>query len=153
MMTRSTRTPSSSSVAREQVVGERPVRGQALELHRDRARLPRPDPDRQVAVALGLLEDDDVAAGQHVDPHALDDHLDELVVRPWPAIIPRPAGGRPVAGRRGPAGPRERRGPTATPATKPPMWAKKATPPLASASPSEAEPVDQLEHEPEARAR
>ncbi len=38
------------------------------------------------------------------------------------------------------------------PATKPPMWAKKATPPAASAAvsaPSDANAVDELQHEPE----
>ena len=75
---------------REQVVGQRALGGQPLELHRDGARLPRPDPDGQVAVAGLLLEDDHVAAGEHMDPDALDDHLDQPVVhRP---IIPRPAG-------------------------------------------------------------
>ena len=86
---------------REQVVGERPVGGEALELHRDRARLPRPDPDREVAIPLGLLEDHDVAARQHVDPDALDDHLDELRPRErllagHGLIIPRRPGQRPL---------------------------------------------------------
>ena len=77
--TRSTRTPRFSRARREEVVGQRPVGGQALELHRDRARLPRPDPDREVAIVLGLLEDHDVAAREHVDADALDHHLDESV--------------------------------------------------------------------------
>ena len=67
--------------AGEEVVGQRPVGRQALELHRDRARLPRPDPDREVAIVVGLLEDDHVAAREHVDPDALDHHLDESVPR------------------------------------------------------------------------
>ena len=47
----------------------------ALELHGDGVGLPRPDPDGQVPVALGLLEDDDVLGREHVDADALDDHL------------------------------------------------------------------------------
>ena len=35
------------------------------------------DPDRQIALAVGLFQDDHVLAREHVDPHALDDHLDE----------------------------------------------------------------------------
>ena len=35
------------------------------------------DPDRQVSVPLGLLEDHHVLAREHVHAHALDHHLDE----------------------------------------------------------------------------
>ena len=135
---------------REQVVGQRPLGGQALELHRDRARLPRPDPDREVAVAVGLLEDDHVAAREHVDPDALDDHLDQSVVHG--RIIPRPAGS---AGAGGAAG-RDASATISTtraitaPTTKPPMWAKNATPPPLWIGAERGQPVDQLEHEPEA---
>ena len=41
---------------REQVVGERPLRHLALELHGDRAGLPLPDPDGQVAIPLELTQ-------------------------------------------------------------------------------------------------
>ena len=101
----------------EQVVGERPLRGQALELHGDRARLPRADPDREVAVAPGLLEDHDMAVRQHVDAHALDDHLDQLVVGHAPDY-PTVAG---AAGRPGPRPSVITRRATSAPATKPPM--------------------------------
>ena len=112
MTTRSTRTPSSSSVvANRSWVSGRSGR-QALELHRDRARLPRPDPDREVAVAVGLLEDHHVPAGEHVDPDALDDHLDQLVVRHRP-IIPRPPAPAAVPGR--PPMPRQRGAPRRPP--------------------------------------
>ena len=94
MTTRSISAPELLERRGEQVVGQRPLGGQALELHRDRARLPRPDPDRQVAVAVGLLEDHHVAAGEHVDPDALDEHLDELVVHG--RIIPRRPADRPA---------------------------------------------------------
>ena len=39
--------PSSSRTPANRSWVERPLRGEALELHRDRVRLPRPDPDRQ----------------------------------------------------------------------------------------------------------
>ena len=41
------------------------------------------DPDRQVSVPLGLLEDDHVLAREHVHAHALDDHLDEPDAAEW----------------------------------------------------------------------
>ena len=72
---------------REQVMGQRSLGGKALEFHGDRARFPRSDPDREVAIAVELLEDHDVAAREHVDPDALDLHLDKLVVHG--RIIPR----------------------------------------------------------------
>ncbi len=77
----------------EDVVGERPLRGQALELHRDRVRLPGADPDRQVALAVELLEDDDMLAREHVDADALHGHLDQPELERVPGhgpIIPRP---------------------------------------------------------------
>ena len=145
MITRSTRTPRPSRAAANRSWVSGRSGGQALELHRDRARLPRPDPDRQVALALGLLEDHDVAAREHVDPDALDDHLDEPVTGrllaghgrdyPTPALGERPAS----AGRVRRAVPRTS-SPIAAPATKPPMWAKNATPPSAPARPSDAIP-------------
>ena len=73
---RSIATPSSASVRREQVVGERPLGRDALELQRDRVRLPGADPDGQVAVAPGLLEDHHVLGRQRVHAHALHHHLD-----------------------------------------------------------------------------
>ena len=81
---------------REQVVGQRAFGRQALEAHRDRAGLPWPDPDGQVSLALALLEDHHVAVGQHVDAHALDDHLDQSVRhgRIIPRGSPAPGPGR-----------------------------------------------------------
>ena len=131
---------------REEVVGQRTIRSEALELHRDRARLPWPDPDREIPIPLRLLEDDDMPARQHVDPDALDHHLDELrpgerLLAGHGLIIPRRPGGSGPSSRR----PRASVAPrttsaTTTPATNPPMWAKKATPPSAPASPSEPMP-------------
>ena len=145
MMTRSIAHAELLEGRREQVVGQRPLRGQALELHRDRARLPRPDPDRQVAVAVGLLEDDHVAAGEHVDPDALDDHLDQPVVhRPDYPTVGR--GRRPARAGRGRTTSTRA---TSAPTTNPPMWAKNATPPPVSTMPERRQPVDELEHEPE----
>ena len=72
---RSTSTLSSVEHVRQQVVRERALGGDALELHRDRLGLPAADPDGQVALALRLAEDDDVLRGKHVDADALDDHL------------------------------------------------------------------------------
>ena len=46
--------------AREQVVGQRSLRQHALEACGDGVRLPGPDPDGQVAVAVPLSEQDDV---------------------------------------------------------------------------------------------
>ena len=91
-----------------------------------------------------------MAAREHVDPHALDDHLDQSR---RPSRRDYPTVRRPVRlhGRLPPTGPR-RAGATAAPKTKPPMWAKKATPPVvAGDAPSDAEAVEQLEHEPEAQ--
>jgi hypothetical protein len=49
----------------EQVVGHRPRRADALLLERDRGGLDRADPDRQVPLALALLEQQDrLVAGQ-----------------------------------------------------------------------------------------
>ena len=121
---------------REQVVGERAFGRQALELHRDGAGLPRTDPDREVAVAGGLLEDHHVAAGEHVDPDALDDHLDQSVVHG--RIIPRSAGS--PARATGAPTHDDRAGPSGRRPTKPPMWAKNATPPPLWTTPSEASP-------------
>ncbi len=71
---------------REEVVGQRPLGLETLEAHRDRTGLPRADPDREVAIAGGILEDHDVAVREHVDPDALDLHLDQ----------PRHAGDYPI---------------------------------------------------------
>ena len=65
---------------REEVVGHRSLGRDALEAHRDRVRLPRPDPDGQVPVVAGVAQDDDVLRGHHVDADALDDHLVERTV-------------------------------------------------------------------------
>ena len=167
MTTRSTRAPSASRVAREQVVGEGPLRRQALETHRDRARLPRPDPDRQVALAVGLLEDHDVAAREHVDPNALDDHLDQLVVHgaDYPTAAdsagrPRSAGrDRRAAQRRRPRRTRTRR----CGRRRPPRRAVRSTPSEAMPSMSwrtnqkteddDRRHLDQLVEEPEEHQR
>ncbi len=62
---------------REQVVGEGTLGRHPLQPHRDRARLPGTDPDRQVALPPDLLEDHHVLAVEHVDANALDHHLDQ----------------------------------------------------------------------------
>ena len=130
--------PSAATTANHQVVRERALGGDALESHRDRVGLGWTDPDRQISVPFRLLEDDDVLAREHVDAHALHDHLDQ----PYPAertfshgSILAPAtperggripfgredirGGRPV-GDRGHDGARERRreGPADRPARR-----------------------------------
>ena len=80
MTTRSTRAPSSrASLANRSWVsgrsGVRPWSCIAIALASQ-----GPIQIGQVALAGGLLEDHDVAAGEHVDANALDDHLDEPVV-------------------------------------------------------------------------
>ena len=99
MTTRSTRTPSSSRVVanRSWVSGRSGVRpwsfiAIALASH-------GPIQIGQVAVALGLLEDDHVAVRQHVDAHALDDHLDQLVVGHAPDYPTVGRGRRPARAR------------------------------------------------------
>src|SRR5665811_2381057 len=67
------------------------IRDRALELHGDRARLPRADPDGKVAIAPQLAQDDDVLGREHVDSHALDGHLDQAADHGW--IIPPRGGG------------------------------------------------------------
>src|SRR6185369_7651777 len=114
----------------EQVVGQGPLGVQALELHRDGAGFPGADPDREVALTRGVLEDDDVAVGEHVDADALDHHLDEPV---HARIIPSVRGHGRASARPAPASRTTR--PTAMPTTNPPMWAKKATPLSAVAAP------------------
>src|SRR5580700_5770331 len=59
----------------EEVVGERPGGDHALLGERDGGSLHWPDPDRQVPVPLGLLEQDDGLVRGHLDPDADDLHL------------------------------------------------------------------------------
>ena len=59
----------------EQVVRHRPRRRGALELHQDRGRLRVPDPDRQELVRVDSLEQHDRLLADHVEAHAVDDHL------------------------------------------------------------------------------
>src|SRR5215467_5269667 len=59
----------------EKVVRERPRRNHALLGERDRGSLHRADPDRQIPVPLGLLEQDDGLVRGHLDPDADDLHL------------------------------------------------------------------------------
>src|SRR5204862_7211355 len=72
----------------EEVVGEGPLRSEALELHRDRIGFPRPDPDGQVPLAAAFLEDDNVLTIEHVNAHARDHHLHEPVGHS-PISLPR----------------------------------------------------------------
>ena len=60
---------------RQQVVRERSLGLDALQLHGDRLGFPAADPDGQIALVVGLAQDDHVLRRQHVDTHALDDHL------------------------------------------------------------------------------
>src|SRR5450759_1597189 len=140
--------PELAEGVREQVVGQRPLWRDALQPHRDRVRLPGPDPDGQVPLAVELLEDDDVLAGGHVHANALDDHLHELFRHG--RIIPRLAGRAArgswrleasMDGQGSPTGRSSRATrPAAIPTRNPPIWAKMATPPPVSGIPSEASP-------------
>src|SRR5213592_1757447 len=62
----------------EQVVGERTRELHAGELHRDRAGLGGPDPDRQHTLAFLLLQDDDRGVGRAVEPQVCDANLDDV---------------------------------------------------------------------------
>ena len=59
----------------EQVVGQRPGGLDALLLERDRGGLDRADPDRQIAVAVGLAQQEDRLVRGQFDPDAHDAHL------------------------------------------------------------------------------
>jgi len=59
----------------QQVVRHRPRRRGALQLHQDRRGLRVADPDRQELVAVNGLEQDDRLLADHVEAHAVDDHL------------------------------------------------------------------------------
>src|SRR4051794_35481700 len=59
----------------EQVVGQRTGGLDPLLLQRDRGRLHRADPDRQVAVALRLPQQEDGLVGGQFDPDSHDTHL------------------------------------------------------------------------------
>jgi len=65
--------------ARHQVVGDRPVGGDAGDLERDRVGLVDADPDREIALGALLLEDHNVLSGRHMDPDAVDRDLDQTV--------------------------------------------------------------------------
>jgi hypothetical protein len=58
------------------IVWQRPRSGDALQLHGDRFRLVRANPDRQVALAVDLLEDHDAVLGDQTDADAFDYCLD-----------------------------------------------------------------------------
>src|SRR5450755_4178897 len=74
----------------EQVMAERPLGRDPLQSHGNGVRLPGADPDREIALALHLLEDDDVVARGHMDPDALDHDFDQLADHG--GIIPRSPG-------------------------------------------------------------
>src|SRR5215207_1142109 len=61
----------------EQVVGERPLGGHALEGEGDGRRLDVADPDREEALAVALLEEDDRRLGWQLDPYADEGQLDQ----------------------------------------------------------------------------
>jgi len=61
----------------EQIVGQRPLGRHALQARGDGVGLLGPDPDRQIALALGFLEQDDMLTRQHVHSNALDDDFGE----------------------------------------------------------------------------
>src|SRR5512144_2424902 len=68
----------------EQVVGERPGELHPRQLHRDRARLGRPDPDRQHPLAVLLLQNDDRSIARLVEPEVGDANFDhEPAQVPW----------------------------------------------------------------------
>ena len=59
----------------EEVVRHRPRRRCALELHQDRRRLRVADPDGQELVVFDGLQQHDRLLADHVEAHAVDDHL------------------------------------------------------------------------------
>ena len=59
----------------QQVVRHRPRRRRSLELHQDRGGLGMPDPDREELVRVDGLEQHDRLLADHVEAHAVDDHL------------------------------------------------------------------------------
>src|SRR5687768_9285952 len=64
----------------EQVVRERPLRLHPLQLHGDRARLGRSDPDGQHARPIGLAQDDDRTVGRPIEAEMCDrDFLHALI--------------------------------------------------------------------------
>ena len=72
----------------EQVVRERPRRRRALELHQDRRRLGMADPDRQVPVSLGRLQEHDRLLADEIERDPVDRHLDHLSTRWRPYTEP-----------------------------------------------------------------
>src|SRR6266705_1707767 len=62
----------------QEVVSERPRKLDARQLHRDGARLGGADPDREHALALLLLQDDDRCVGRAIEPQMRDSNLDHL---------------------------------------------------------------------------
>src|SRR4029453_11410203 len=75
----------------EQVVGERPGGGHALQGEGDRGRLDVADPDGEEALALTLLEEHDRRLGGELDPYADEGPLHQPT--PPSSLIPRrPAG-------------------------------------------------------------
>jgi hypothetical protein len=57
------------------IVGQRSGRLHLLQLHYDRIRLERTNPDRQLALAIHLLEQDDPMRRHQADPNAVDDNF------------------------------------------------------------------------------
>src|SRR5439155_9417244 len=70
----------------DEIVGYRPRRVRALELHQDRSRLGVADPDRQELVPLSRLEEDDRLLPDEVEADAVDDHLVHQRASPHPII-------------------------------------------------------------------
>src|SRR5919202_1822416 len=60
---------------RHEIVRHGPRRGRALELHEDRGGLRVADPDREEPVSVGRLQEHDRLLADHVEAHAVDDHL------------------------------------------------------------------------------
>src|SRR6266699_513311 len=95
----------------EQIMRQRAKGNHALLGEGDRCCLDRSDPDRQVPVALRLLEQDDGAVRWHLDPDADDLHLPHyssvltcLGTSAWPPLpLPRYTRNRPEADRSPPA--------------------------------------------------
>jgi hypothetical protein len=60
----------------EQVMRERARRRRSLQLHQDRSSLGMTDPDRQVTVAVGGLQEHDRLLADEVERDPVDRHLD-----------------------------------------------------------------------------
>ena len=67
----------------QQVVRERPRELHTRELHGDRARFRRSNPDRQHALAVVFLENHDRCVRRAVQPEMGDPHLQHVRAVPW----------------------------------------------------------------------